>query len=432
MRRQLTLLVAATTTLVLLAFLLPLAALVRTSARDDAVTSAAAETQALVPVVGQAEPAEIEQVVAQVARETGHQVTVFLGSGQQLGDAAEPDARVAAATRGAASSGFAGGGYVVVQPVLGRPDGPAVIRVLVPPEDLRQGVLGAWLVLGGLGGALLVLALVVADRLARRLTRPISDLATTAQELESGDITARVEPSGPAELREVGTALNQLAGRIGELLVAEREAVADLSHRLRTPVAVLRLDAEGLADPQERGRLSDDVDELERQVDDLIREARRPVREGLAAQCDAIEVARDRVAFWAALAEEQDRVVELELPEAAVLVRASAADLGAALDALLGNVFAHTPEGVGFAVRASRRPEGGCVVVVEDAGQGMPSDGSAARGVSGAGSTGLGLDIARRTAEASGGGLSVAASGLGGAQVTVLLGAPAPGPRPGQ
>jgi len=59
---------------------------------------------------------------------------------------------------------------------------------------------------------------------------------------------------------------------------------------------------------------------------------------------------------------------------------------------------------------------------VQDAGPGFdPSAG--ARGVSGAGSTGLGLDIARRTAESAGGTLTVDRSPLGGARVTVTLGA---------
>ena len=41
-------------------------------------------------------------------------------------------------------------------------------------------------------------------------------------------------------------AVNRLAGRIGELLAAEREAAANLAHRLRTPLTALRLDAEAL------------------------------------------------------------------------------------------------------------------------------------------------------------------------------------------
>jgi signal transduction histidine kinase len=104
-------------------------------------------------------------------------------------------------------------------------------------------------------------------------------------------------------------------------------------------------------------------------------------------------------------------------------VRVTAADLGAVVDALLGNVFAHTPEGTPVSVTVRPRTAGGAELVVADTGPGM--DGSAVeRGRSGAGSTGLGLDIARRTAESSGGNFRVAST-RGGTTVTLELGPPA-------
>ena len=83
--------------------------------------------------------------------------------------------------------------------------------------------------------------------------------------------------------------------------------VADLSHRLRTPLTALRLDAEGLADPEDARRLSEDVDELERAVDAVIRQARRPVRSEHRPLADPAGVARARAEFWAPLAEDQGR-----------------------------------------------------------------------------------------------------------------------------
>ena len=112
---------------------------------------------------------------------------------------------------------------------------------------LDAGVWRAWArARGRWPSTLFVLSLVVADRLARSMTRPITELALTAERLGRGDLAARVEPAGPDEVREVGPALNRLAARISELLTRERESVADLSHRLRTPVTALRLDAEAL------------------------------------------------------------------------------------------------------------------------------------------------------------------------------------------
>jgi signal transduction histidine kinase len=256
------------------------------------------------------------------------------------------------------------------------------------------------------------------------MTRPVTDLARTAERLGQGDLDARAEPAGPDEIREVGTALNRLAARIRELLAAERESVADLSHRLRTPVTALRLDAEGLADPEERARLVADVDELTRHVDAVIREARRPVREGVGARCDARGVVADRVAFWQVLADDQDRRLDrdLDLSAGTLPVRASEADLAAALDALLGNVFSHTPDGTSLAVRVRARPGGGAEVAVRDHGPGFADDDVMHRGESRSGSTGLGLDIARRTAVASGGRLEVRPAAEGGVEVVLLLG----------
>jgi signal transduction histidine kinase len=91
-----------------------------------------------------------------------------------------------------------------------------------------------------------------------------------------------------------------------------------------------------------------------------------------------------------------------------------------AVDALLGNVFAHTPEGAAFRVTVS--PAG---LIVDDAGPGIADPAAAVqRGVSGAGSTGLGLDIVRRVAEAGGGRLAIDRGPLGGARIALLLGVP--------
>jgi signal transduction histidine kinase len=127
-----------------------------------------------------------------------------------------------------------------------------------------------------------------------------------------------------------------------------------------------------------------------------------------------------RVAFWTVLAEDTDREVRRELPAAPLPVALPADDLAAALDALLGNVFAHTPDGTGLAVSLVARPGGGAVLTVTDSGPGFPAE-ALRRGSSGSGSTGLGLDIARRAAEAGGGTLHVGAARGGGAEVRLEL-----------
>jgi len=423
MRGRLALLVAATTSVVLLAFLLPLAVLISRAATNNAVTDATRASQSLASTVTAGTPAEIERAIG-VEQQSGYAAAVRL-TDRRLGDASADSAGSARSSTGAITK-LPSGDVLIRQPVF-RDDGQAVVSVLVPQHLLSEGVTRARVVLGLLGLVLVLLSLVVADRLARSITSPITELAHAAERLGRGEIETRVHPDGPDEVREVGAALNRLAARIEELLAREREVVADLSHRLRTPITALRLDADGLRDEEERGRLGADVDDLTRHVDALIREARAPVRGGVEARCDARAVVEDRVAFWRALAEDQGRDVELALPATAVDVRASAADLEAALDALLGNVIAHTPEATGFSVSLQGSVSGGGVLVVADQGPGF-TDGAAAlgRGESLAGSTGLGLDIARRTAVASGGDISLGRSANGGgAIVTMRLGPPA-------
>jgi signal transduction histidine kinase len=262
-----------------------------------------------------------------------------------------------------------------------------------------------------------------AELLTRRIVAPLVHTADTARRLAAGDAAARATITGPAEVAEVGVALNRLGYRIDQLIAEERETVADLSHRLRTPLTAMRLDAEALRDPTDAERMGTHVGTLERMLTAVIHAARRPEREGRLPSCDAAEVVAERFRFWSALAEDQGRTGELDGPAEAVQVRAGAEDLGAAVDALLENVFAHTPEGTAFAVRLTAQAGGGARLTVSDAGPGLP-DTAPVRGRSDRGSSGLGLDIVRRCAEASGGSISLGTGPAGGAEVSLLLGAP--------
>ncbi|WBB88888.1 HAMP domain-containing sensor histidine kinase [Verrucosispora sp. WMMC514] len=420
MRARLALLVAAVSVLIVIAFLVPLALLLRTAAEDRATVRATADAQSLAPVVGTADPETVRLTVEQLAAESARPVSVFLPDGTVLGSDAPRTPAVELAGRGQSLTAETADGREVVIAVQGRADGTTVIRTVVPRAEMTAGVGRAWSVLALLGTLLVLIALAVADRLARTLVRPIGELSEVSHRLANAELDARVRPSGPAELREVGGALNHLAGRIQELLVQEREQVADLSHRLRTPLTALRLEAESLRDPQDAARVIDAVDGLERAVTGLIRQARWRAPTDGAVVADAAATVADRVAFWSVLAEETGRAVDLDLAPGPVPVAVAADELAAALDALLGNVFAHTPDGTPFAVRL-RAVGDHVVLTVADEGPGIAAD-SVRRGASRAGSTGLGLDIARRAAQASGGRLKLGERPGGGAEVTLWLG----------
>ncbi len=445
MRRRVTLLMAATTSAVILAFLLPLGLLVRTLAEDRATAAATQEAQNVAILVATArDSSQLQDVVDLVDERSSRSTSVLLPDGTALGapqpeQAGPADTRALRLARRGTASTVVGDGARVYLPVI-TPGGTAVIRTAVADSELHAGVTSALVTLALLGAGLLALSLVVADRLGRAVGRPIGDVARAAHSLREGRLDTRAPVQGPREVRELAAALNLLAERIGELLAAEREAVADLSHRLRTPLTALRLHAENerVPTPDRRDdgrddafghpqqRLHDHVTALERTVDSILRDARRPVTAPVSRGCDAAAVVRARAAFWLPLAEDQRRAVSVDLPEGPVPVGLDAEDLADAVDALIDNVFAHTPERTALHLCVRRPGPGPVEVVVEDAGPGVPA-GAGERGASQVGSSGLGLDIARRTAESSGGHLAVGVSPLGGAAVRLVLGRPAAG-----
>lgn len=415
MRVRLTLLLAGTAALVLAALVVPLGLLVRSVAAERAVAAADGQLRALVPLVTTGTPAAVALALAGADRP----VTVYLPDGRVLGAAAPVTTAVRLGRFGRSRTVSSPAGREIVV-AAGTPDGNVVLRTLVPPAELRRGVDRTWLLLGLLGLSLITVAVLVADRFARVLSRPLTAVSAAAHRLAAGDLAARAEPAGPPEVRDVAVALNHLAGRIRELLARERERVADLSHRLRTPLTALRLEADSLP-PDPGARMGALVDQLERAVTGVIQQARRDAAG--PGRCDAAAVVAERVDFWSALAQETGRPVGRDIAPGPLPVAVSADLLGAALDALLGNVFAHTPEAAGFAVALRPRPGGGAVLEIVDEGPGLPAS-AAERGVSGGGSTGLGLDIARQAATAAGGTLTLGRAPTGGAAVTLTLRGP--------
>ena len=438
-RTTLALVSAAVTSMVAIAFLIPLAVVVRDVARDRAFTSAQLAGAAIEPVlaVTSSRPT-LERAIASTPAGAAGQLAVYLttgsngSSGTQAGGTPAGGVLVGGTQHASAADLRAvvlaarsfiapvPGGYVVLQPIALSGGRLAVTEVYVPASEVSRGVTASWAVMTAVALALIGVSVLVADRLAARVTRPARDLAAAAAAFGAGDLSARSTPAGPAELLAVGHAFNVMAERLSSLIAAERVMAADLPHRLRTPLTALRINVAALGP----GRAADDtrvmVDRLEQEIDLIIRAARRPARDEPSG-CDACEVLRERMGFWSALAEDQGRAGHLIGADQPAPVPVPRSDLVAAVDALLGNVFRHTPEGTEFAVTL-HRGDGVVLIFVADAGPGIGDPGSALRrGGSGAGSTGLGLDIARRVAESTGGGLKVDSSALGGAQVQMWL-----------
>ena len=411
MRARLVAIALAATVTVVLAYSLPLAGLVSDSAWDKAV--AAAERDAATVAGALAATADrdaLSAVLEGTVSGRAGRLTVLFPDGTALGAPAIAGDEVALARLSTEPFGVAAGDDLVWLTPVVTSAGVAVVRVLVPAAQLRAGVDRARAVLVALALGLLIVAAGMASLLARGITRPARALASGAVAVVGGAIETRVEPSGPPELRHVAVAFNHLAGRVAALVGAERQAVAELAHRLRTPVTAVRLDAESVADTEDRRRLIADVDVLSVAVDAVIEEARRPERQTTTPRCDLVDIVQHRVAFWSVLAEEQHRAWQVNVDGGPYLVAVPPADLKASIDALLDNVFSHTPAGTAFRVGVAAAPGGVRLVVADDG----PGFGAA----NGAG-TGLGLEIARRAAEAGGGRLEI--DSHGGAVITVEL-----------
>ena len=120
-----------------------------------------------------------------------------------------------------------------------------------------------------------LLIVFVAGRGVRRTWAPLGSLMDATGRLADGEYGARVEPSGPPQLRQVMGAFNRMADRIEAADEQRRRLLADLSHELRNPLTVIQGSVEAMLD----GVHPADEEHLSRLLDEtrvLSRAARRP------------------------------------------------------------------------------------------------------------------------------------------------------------
>ncbi|MGW4357993.1 ATP-binding protein [Streptomyces californicus] len=438
----------AVTAMVVIAFAVPLGIVIRELASDRAFSDAERQAATIGPTLSiTTDRAELTRAVLSTEPGgRGHLAVHVPVEGGPLDIGTRRAARQDVETvreDGRASVAEVEGGFALLQPTALGTGEIAVVEVYVPEDEVSNGVATAWLMLAGVGLALVVGSVAVADRLGVRMVRPAQRLAGAAQELGEGKLATRVPEEGPTELRSAAVAFNSMADQVVQLLANERELAADLSHRLRTPLTVLRLNAASLGEGPAAEQTREAVQQLEHEVDAIIRAAReqRPHAQGLPAEagCDASEVIRERMSFWSALAEDEGRETRVAGADRAARIPVARPELAAALDALLGNVFRHTPVGTAFAVDVHHSGDA-VIVLVSDAGPGIADPRAAlARGGSGSGgdggsvgSTGLGLDIVRRVAESTGGDLRIGRSVLGGTEIRIWIGLHGSGPEGGR
>jgi len=277
-----------------------------------------------------------------------------------------------------------------------------------------------------LGLFVLFLLLAAAVQGVRGVAVPVDEIIDAAQKIQSGDYSARIQEGGPSQLRSVARAFNAMSARLQSTDARRRDFLADMVHELRTPLSVIRAQAEAIQDgvhPADEEHIAPIIDatrSLEVLVEDLRALAltdtgslslhREPV--------DPSELARDVVSQFAAQAESGGVKLSSTAPDGLPAADVDPARIRSALGNVVANALRHTPAGGTVTVAVSHAGDR-IVTEVTDSGEGIAPDllpHVFERFVRGPGSrgSGLGLAIAHDIVVAHGGEISASSTvGLG-------------------
>jgi len=268
---------------------------------------------------------------------------------------------------------------------------------------------------------------------ARRMTRPMDRFIDAAGRIESGDYSAQVPEWGPRELRSVARAFNAMSARLKTIDEQRRGFLADVAHELRTPLSVIRGQAEAISDgvypgdPAHLAPILDATESLDRLVDDLrtmvLSDAGNLVLHKEPTDVGAL--IHDSVESFRVQADSAGVVLSTDIRADLPTLELDPARIKSAIGNLLSNSLRHTPRGESVKVVATAR-DGGVAMTVTDTGDGIPPEllnHVFERFVKGPGSTGsgLGLAIAHDIITAHGGTIEIRSTPGSGTTVDLTL-----------
>ena len=284
------------------------------------------------------------------------------------------------------------------------------VTVIADDSVATEGVTKALVVTGSLAVLAVAVAVALAMFQARRLSRPLQDLAGAADRLGSGDARPLGCRYGVAELDRVAEGLDESAQRINDMLTAEREFAADASHQLRTPLTALSMRLEEMvaaadqpAVVREEGAAAlVQTERLAEVVSQLLGRTRSPAG-GSRKRVSIDDVVAQQVVEWDPAFRRKNRKLEVA-GDKNLRAYGKPGTLSQVIATLLDNALVHGAGDV--TIRTSRTPNS-VVIEVRDEGKGVPAELAPRifeRSVSGKpGGTGLGLALARSIAVADGG-----------------------------
>jgi signal transduction histidine kinase len=399
MRRRLTFAIAGVAAAAIVLFAVPLAVVLQRSYRDEELVRLQRDTIAAtraIDVGNAGDPVELPP--------SRDMLAVYDRGGRRIAGTGPADVTVQEALRtGKPADATPAGRLVVAVPLLSGERVSGAVRAERSGAEAARDAHQAWLVLAAGAIALIVLAVLAARFLGRRLAFPLERLASAAGRLGEGDFAARAPRAGVGELDAVADALDSTAQRLDDLLARERAFSADASHQLRTPLAALRIELEAL---ELRGddvtAALEQVDRLERTIATLLAVARdTSVSDTQADLADLADELRQR---WHGPLARDGRPLRVAIDARERIARASPLVIGEALNVLVENALEH---GAGPVTITVREAGDALAVDVADAGPGFGGDAEVAFARRSDGSRGIGLALARSLVQAEGGRLIV-------------------------
>ncbi len=268
---------------------------------------------------------------------------------------------------------------VVFLPVAsGSESGSALVQIAEPMENrtsVARNILLGTLVRQTL---LVLVVTVVTIVVVNRALRPLADLKQQLDARRDEDLSPMETSHSPRELQPFLSALNQLMARLQRLLGLQQRFVSDASHQLRTPLAVLKAQAQsGLRGdaPLEVviGEIATTVDRATNLANQLLSLAKvEQLRgKGVKERCNVSGIAQDVAIELSPLISGKN--LDFEFDGADAWVRGHPWMIGELIANLLNNAIRHTPPDGRLGIRI-REKDGAVLLHVWDTGQGIPSD----------------------------------------------------------